>query len=420
MSKLRVFETFAGIGAQHKALEILKNNIKDFDYEIAGTSEWDMWANISYNAIHHNNKNIAQKLTDSEINEFIKKFTLSNDGKKPCDFKFINRQSRQFKEMLYSSLKNCNNQGSILEITGKKLIDNIGEFDLLTYSFPCQDLSVAGSFHGFNQGMAKGSGTRSGLLWEIERILKDLKKINKLPKYLLLENVKNMISNKHKEDYIEWLEFLASLGYETKTYILDSSEYGIPQKRKRVYAVSVQKNQDNEIDISNFVNNNDEVKDLSKEFKIDMSLEGVLKVDYSIEKYEDEAKKSTPNNTPSRIKMYNENPTLYEIKKDKPSYLQNVRTITTKQDRHPNAGIIDLQKSSIIKELKKIGKSNYRFLTPRETFLLMGFTEDDFEKASKNIKRKDILYRQAGNSIVVNVLVALFNNMMKEGEKYDK
>ncbi|AUB31797.1 DNA (cytosine-5-)-methyltransferase [Spiroplasma floricola] len=414
MSKLRVFETFAGIGAQHKALEILKKNIVGFDYEIAGTSEWDIWANLSYNAIHHNNKNVAEKLSDEEINNFITKYTLSNDGKKPIDEKFVLRQPRKIRELLYSSLINCNNQGSILEITGNRLINNIGDFDLLTYSFPCQDLSVAGSFHGFNQGMAKGSNTRSGLLWEIERILKELKKLNKLPKYLLLENVKNMISNKHKDDYIEWLEFLASLGYETKTYILDASKYGIPQKRKRVFAISILKDEEILLDIENFINDSDDIEDVSKEFNINKQLKKILKVNYSIKKYEKEAKNCSPNNTPSRRKMYKENPKVFQVIKGEYRYLSFVRTITTKQDRHPNAGIVVLKETEIIKELEKTGKSNYRFLTPRETFLLMGFTEEDFEKATVFNQRKDILYRQAGNSIVVNVLVALFNNMMKE------
>ncbi|AGR42262.1 DNA (cytosine-5-)-methyltransferase [Spiroplasma diminutum] len=419
MNKLRVFETFAGIGAQHKALEILKDNIEDFDYEIAGTSEWDMWANISYNAIHHNNKNIAKSLNETEIDDFLKTFTLSNDGKKPTDFKFIQRQPRGMKELLYSSLKNSKNQGSILEITGKKLIKNIGEFDLLTYSFPCQDLSVAGSFHGFNQGMAKGSGTRSGLLWEIERILKELKREDKLPKYLLLENVKNMVSNKHKDDYLEWLNFLAKLGYETKTYILDATKYGIPQKRNRVYALSTLKKEKNKINFDNFINSSDEVRDLSYEFHIEKDIKTTLKLDYRNSIYYNEAIIASPNKTPSRIKMYNENPWIFKLVNNSPVFLDSVRTITTKQDRHPNAGIIDLKNTEIIDKLRKMGKADYRFLTPRETFLLMGFSEKEFERVLESIPRKDILYRQAGNSIVVNVLVALFNKMLKEGKNND-
>ncbi len=420
MNKIRVFETFAGIGAQHKALEILKHNTSEFDYKIVGTSEWDIWANISYNAIHHNNKNIAKSLSDSNINNFIEKYTLSSNGKTPLKMNYVLKQSREIRELLYSSLKNCNNQGSILEITGKKLVKNIGKFDLLTYSFPCQDLSMAGSFHGFNQGMAKGSGTRSGLLWEIERILKELKAEKSLPRYLLLENVKNMVSYKHKDDYKKWLRFLFKLGYETKTYILDASKYGIPQKRSRVYAISFLRKNKFAMDFNNFINNSNEVMDISKNFSINTTLKKTLKTNYEIKKYCKEAMDSSPNNTPSRVKMYNENPILFCNKKlNKPPSFYS-RTITTKQDRHPNAGIVDLENTSIFNKLKKMGKSNYRFLTPRETFLLMGFSEEDFEKVSRYITRKEILYRQAGNSIVVNVLVSLFNKMMKEGKNNDK
>ena len=81
-------------------------------------------------------------------------------------------------------------------------------FDILTYSFPCQNLSTAGAFHNVNKGMKKGDNTRSGLLWEIERILIDLKKLNKLPKYLLLENVKAMLFKKNIKEFKKWIKFL--------------------------------------------------------------------------------------------------------------------------------------------------------------------------------------------------------------------
>ncbi|AHF57684.1 putative cytosine-specific methyltransferase (truncated) [Spiroplasma eriocheiris CCTCC M 207170] len=92
------------------------------------------------------------------------------------------------------------------------------DFDLLTYSFPCQDLSIANM--GRAKGMKKGDNTRSGLLWEIQRILNELKElsINRLPKYLLLENVPNMLNDKHIVDYNEWINYLNDeLGYKTFT-----------------------------------------------------------------------------------------------------------------------------------------------------------------------------------------------------------
>lgn len=107
--------------------------------------------------------------------------------------------------------------------------------DLWTYSFPCQDISVAGLQKGFEQG----SGTRSGLLWEVERLLLVAKEQGTLPKYLLLENVKNLIGVKFKDSYEKWLSFLSELGYTTYTKVLNAKDYGIPQNRERVFGVSI-------------------------------------------------------------------------------------------------------------------------------------------------------------------------------------
>ncbi|WP_051418436.1 DNA (cytosine-5-)-methyltransferase [Mesoplasma seiffertii] len=442
-SKIRVFETFAGIGAQHKALEILKK--QDFlDYEVVATSEWDIWANISYNAIHHNNKNIAKPLKDKELNDFFDKFDLSNDSKKVADKMFVKRLPRTTKEILYSSMVNSNNLGSILNITGESLINSITKestknsyqtgVDLITYSFPCQDLSTAGNFHNSNKGMKKGSGTRSGLLWEIERILRELKVLNQLPKYLLLENVRNMLSNKHIDDYREWLSFLHDeLGYNTQTYQLNAKDYDSPQARTRVYALSVLGEDDQNFHDS-FAKNNRVIevetipKNVSSQLKIKKKLHQVLKTDYTKQEYLEEASKATPNLTPSRVKMYCENPILhlsniseakYQSQYQKIGsngyYMNYSRTVTTKQDRNPNSGMISIENSLLIKEhennpLKK--NMHYRLLTPRETYLLMGFEEKDVKKIFENdFISQAVRYRQAGNSIVVNVLVAIFKKV---------
>jgi DNA (cytosine-5)-methyltransferase 1 len=432
MEKLRVFETFAGIGAQHKALEILKNNLKDFDYEVVATSEWDIWANISYNAIHHDNKNIATDLSRNEMIDYLNNFTHSYDSKKPIGSGYLEKQDNLTLQLLYSAYKNSNNLGSILDITGQELIDKTSEHkvDMITYSFPCQDLSVAGSFHGFNQGMKKGSGTRSGLLWQIERILKDLNSLGKLPKYLLLENVKNMLSEKHKDDYIEWITFLNTLGYNTKTFILNSGDYGVPQHRERVYALSVRDDQEfsDSYVTSGNIREYKLPEDISQELEIKKELFEVIHDDYNNLIDKAEAAEARPNKTPSRKRMYYDNFLLVTGEKEKVDerikkrkdliyqkikskyYLNKTRTITTKQDRNPNAGVIDLKNT----KLQNVhGKANYRFLSPRETFLLMGFFEIDFDKVKQNeFLKKEILYRQAGNSIVVNVLVAIFNYLV--------
>lgn len=107
-------------------------------------------------------------------------------------------------------------------------VERLDYADLWTYGFPCQDISLAGK----KQGIVKGK-TRSGLLHEVERLLEVAKEERTLPKYLILENVKNLLSERFKGDFEKWVEYLSDLGYETKWEKLTASDYGIPQKRER-------------------------------------------------------------------------------------------------------------------------------------------------------------------------------------------
>ena len=181
MSKLRVFETFTGIGSQTKALK----NI-GADFEVVGTSEWYIDAILGYNAMH---KQSFKKYKREDSLKFLSNFTLSNDSKKPI--KSLTRMSDEKLSNIVSSLKANKNLGSILDIKGK----DVPEHDLLTYSFPCQDLSIAGK----GKGLSKESGTRSSLMWEIERILSEMSKEKELPRFLLMENVPAIQNIKYKE-----------------------------------------------------------------------------------------------------------------------------------------------------------------------------------------------------------------------------
>lgn len=118
------------------------------------------------------------------------------------------------------------NYGDIYTIDETKL----PYFDMITYSTPCQDFSVAGK----GKGGDKGSGTRSSLLWECERIIRAVK-----PKYLLMENVKNLLSDKHRHNFNEWFKVLESMGYTNYYKVLNAKDYGIPQNRERVFCVSI-------------------------------------------------------------------------------------------------------------------------------------------------------------------------------------
>lgn len=111
--------------------------------------------------------------------------------------------------------------------------------DLWTYGFPCQDISQA----GHQAGIVKGQ-TRSGLLYEVQRLLEMAALYDELPKYLILENVKNLVGKKFLPAFQNWIAYLDAIGYNTYWQVLNSKDYGIPQHRERVFAVSIRKDVD--------------------------------------------------------------------------------------------------------------------------------------------------------------------------------
>lgn len=113
-----------------------------------------------------------------------------------------------------------------------KIVDTDKYIYLLTYSFPCQDLSLAGKM----KGMSKGSGTRSGLLWEVERLLGETEH---LPQILLMENVPQVISDQNINDFHDWMAFLERKGYKSYVQILNAKDYGVAQNRERCFMVSL-------------------------------------------------------------------------------------------------------------------------------------------------------------------------------------
>ncbi len=186
MKKINVFETFSGIGAQHSALGNLKNNanIKDkFNYDVIGTSDWDVYAVQSYAAIHYPGYEKMKDPSEEDLLEF-KKLVFSIDGKKP--FESLSRYSDDVYINWWKAFEATKNIGSVVdsfERVKKNIIEKSkSKIDLLTYSFPCQDLSSAGNFHGFNEGIK--SHTRSGLLFEIEKLILELNEY----KYINSEN----------------------------------------------------------------------------------------------------------------------------------------------------------------------------------------------------------------------------------------
>lgn len=168
---LRVVELFAGVGAQHQALKNL-----GILHEVVAISEIDKYAIAAYTAIHGP----------------------------------------------------VNNLGDI------RKIEHLPPCDLVTYSFPCQDLSIA----GLKRGMAENSGTRSGLLWDVGRLLKDLRERESQPEYLLMENVDAILNDKNRAQFMKWIIYLNELGYNSSYQVINALDHGIPQNRKRCFMVS--------------------------------------------------------------------------------------------------------------------------------------------------------------------------------------
>ena len=176
---LRVFTAFSGYDSQCMALDTLKEYTY-FDYDLVG------WSEIDKNAI------------------------IAHDALFP-----------QWKDRNYGDISKIN-------------WEEVPDFDLFTYSSPCTDFSRA----GFQKGGEEGSGTRSSLLWECRKAI-----LTKKPKYLLFENVKDLVSNKFIHLFNKWCKELESYGYNNFWQVLNAKDYGVPQNRERVFMISIRKDE---------------------------------------------------------------------------------------------------------------------------------------------------------------------------------
>lgn len=233
--KITVNELFSGIGAQISALERL-----GIPCEIKHTFDIDHNAVLAYASIHCG-------LTEELINtyteyptreEMARQLTEINLGydfqkNKPYNwYRFVNSKSKEL-EKYWLANKLSRNLGDISKL------EHLDYADFWTYSFPCTDISVAGKQEGIKQGQ-----TRSGLLYEVQRLLERANKMLALPKYLMLENVKNLVGKKFKPQFDEWVAWLDELGYNTYWKVLNAKDCGVPQNRERVFAISIRKDID--------------------------------------------------------------------------------------------------------------------------------------------------------------------------------
>ena len=384
---IRLIELFAGIGAQAKALENI--GVKFEHYRIC---EFDKYAVASYNAVH------GTEFTTSDIT----KIHASDLG----------------------------------------IIDTGKYCYIMTYSFPCTDLSNAGK----RAGMKKGSGTRSGLLWEVERLLNEMKE---LPQVLLMENVPAVLQEKNRNDFYDWCNFLETLGYTNRYAKLNAKDYGIPQNRERVFMVSFlgdyyyrfPKGKGLDIRLKDILEENIDQKYYLSDKLLSSFLRNEKKQQnkgnsfkFSIINKNGEAKAITTkegwrmNDNFIKCECVGKISAVFEMNSRVYSSDGLCPTILTMQGGGLEPKILDeqnrnIRKDGIVGTLTTDGSSpkhnnrviepdfRIRRLTPKECWRLMGFSDEDFEKARK-VNSDTQLYKQAGNSIVVPVLEAIFRQML--------
>lgn len=378
---IRLFEAFAGIGSQYKALKNI-SKIKKWNIEHAGMVEWYVDAIIGYINIH------CSTFKPSLQNLFV----TSNISLNSKDY--INKNSRLYKN---KTLKNSylnyakatlNNLFDINEVNWK----NFPKFiDIFTYSFPCQDLSA----QGLQKGINKEAKTRSGLLWEVERIFDEINlkfKQDEKPKYLLMENVKNLVSKKHVNNYNKWLNKLNELGYVSKTYLLNSKDFNSCQSRVRAYCISVREDvyKKTNFKFPNFTNSNNKIP-----------LASILENSLDNHKYLDLKKYKTTNFKKAKSGVISKKIIEY-------SNFNSENFIYSENGIGPTLTASGANSRIKIETNKKI-----RYMHAKEAIKYMGFCQKDY----LNLKKKNLLTDNkiiflAGNSISVQVLEKIFSSFV--------
>lgn len=276
-------------------------------------------------------------------------------------------------------------------------VDKLDYADLWTYGFPCQDISVIGE----KKGIIKGE-TRSGLLYEVQRLLSIAEQNNELPKYLILENVKNLVGKNFKAVFDLWLDFLSGIGYNNYWQVINAKNCGIPQNRERVFVVSIRK----DVDTRNF--------EFPKGYPLTRTLQELLEniksdeFDVNHDCYEyylDLSEKQCGTKWENRCNKDYINPKI-------------AHTLSVRGTRHQRPGVSNIISKNNHQQISVVDyKNNHlkigdlRWLTPKECFRLMGFDDSDFEKAEKVCSNTQ-LYKQASNSIVVNVLEGILKELL--------
>ena len=434
--KITINELFSGIGAQFSALKKL-----GITCEVIHTSDIDQNAVLSYAAIHCGlTTEIINTYTVSPTREeMARQLTEINLGydfqkNKPYNwYRLIKSKSKEL-EKYWLANKLSKNLGDISKL------EYLEYADLWTYSFPCTDISVSGKQKGIIMGK-----TRSGLLYEVQRLLEKAKETSTLPKYLMLENVKNLVGKKFKPQFDEWLAWLDELGYNTYYKVLNAKDYGVPQNRERVFAISIRKDIDNgKFEFPQPFDNGVRLKDIlednvDEKYYLTNTLaptdNTILETNRCIQignlslcNYDEMNRVySREGCSPTLSTMQGGNrqpkiaePIAYVKEATKKGYAEihdgdsvNLEQPNSKTRRgRVGKGRAQTLTTSCNQAIVESQTKSFRVrkLTARECYRLMGFKDKQFNKAQQ-FNSNSQLYKQAGNSIVVDVLYYIFRNL---------
>ncbi|UUM24574.1 DNA cytosine methyltransferase [Mycoplasma sp. 3686d] len=391
MKTLKIFEAFAGIGSQIKALNMVGQK-NDFKVQSLGSIEWGINQIVSYQIMNFGLLDSENDYSKEQMIDKLSQYTFSSDNKNPIRENYFAKIGEQKLRKLFPYLYSFVNKSYFEQKykqkapfnhtnikTFKELPKNI---DIFTYSFPCVGFSIAGKQKGFND-------PQSELLYEVKRILET--NLDRLPKILILENVVQLAGVHHKEDFQKWIDFLSSLGYHTTWKLINSADLGSPQNRKRLFAVSIL----NSVSQTPFKFINVKEKDTFLEDILDPNYN---KQDYThlLEQYQISEFKTSQNNITSasllNFSTYRTNSQIFLAQGRGP-------TLTAQGSNS------DLK--FYFPEQKKL-----RIISPKEAFLYMGFSNKDFELVSQtNLISDTKLKFIAGNSICIQVLYSIFSNI---------
>lgn len=455
---------FSGIGCQERGFR----DSGLFDIEVINTSDINKESVLSYAAIHCGMTNeMVNTYTDypsrEEMAQYLTDINLGYEPEKNKYFdwfKLIKKKKKDL-EKYWLACKLTHNLGDITKI------EDLPYADFWTVSFPCQSISVAGKM----KGLKPDSGTRSSLLWDNIRLLSKAKENNKLPQYIMFENVKNLVSKKFIDDFNDLLDVLDELGFNSYWSVINGKDCGIPQSRERVFVISIRKDIDNgkygfPVPFDTGIRLKDVLEDqvderyyLSdekvQEFLKTMDLSQFCKEDNELHQlgyindYNGDANRIYSDNVARTLKSeaggggaktgwY-----VYGVDKsvNKPHVLENANCITSREDRGvsnrkaegtailetpdisycldanywkgttPEQYINKKRRQLIFEDISQFIR--IRKLTPRECWTLMGLTFEDCDKASEIGVADTHLYKQAGNGIITNCCALLAEHLYK-------